>query len=53
MNTHSRQLSLLQIQPDWPKLVRFLQTQGLNDRADEDWGYGLHAWLAALPSMSG
>lgn len=48
MNTHSHPLSLLQIQPDWPKLVRFLQAQGLNDRADEDWGYGLHAWLAAL-----
>jgi CRISPR system Cascade subunit CasE len=29
-------------------LVRFLESQGLNHDADENLGYGVHAWMAAV-----
>ncbi len=40
-------LQLVEIRPDSAALLRFLEMQGLNGRADEDLGYGIHAWLAA------
>ena len=40
-------LYLVQIQLDPAAFIRFLQSQGLNQRDDEDLGYGVHAWLAA------
>ncbi len=40
-------LHLVEIRPDPATLIRFLGTQGLTGRADEDLGYGIHAWLCA------
>lgn len=41
-------LQIIEIRLDLPALMRFIQTQGLDaGRADEDLGYGLHAWMAA------
>lgn len=40
-------LHLVEIRLDAGALVRFLEMQGLNGRADEDGGYGIHAWLTA------
>ena len=40
-------LSMLQLQPDVPALLRFLAGQGHVHTADSDLGYGVHAWLAA------
>ena len=39
---------MVEFQPDWPALLRFLNSQGLEaSHSDEDFGYGVHAWLAA------
>lgn len=40
-------LQIVEIRPHAVALFRFLETQGLNGREDEDLGYGVHAWLAA------
>lgn len=40
-------LHLVEIRPNSVALLRFLETQGLTGRADEDLGYGIHAWLSA------
>ncbi len=40
-------LHMVEIRPHAVALFRFLETQGLNGREDEDLGYGVHAWLAA------
>lgn len=40
-------LYLVEIRPDSAALLRFLDMQGLTGRADEDLGYGIHAWLSA------
>lgn len=38
---------MIQLQLDPVALIRFLQSQGLNRREDEDLGYGVHAWLTS------
>jgi CRISPR system Cascade subunit CasE len=41
-------LYMIELCPDMGALTRFIQAQGLGGRnADEDLGYGVHAWLAA------
>lgn len=40
-------LHLVEIRPDPAALIRFVERQGLTGRADEDLGYGVHAWLTA------
>jgi CRISPR system Cascade subunit CasE len=40
-------LYMIQLLLDPLAFVRFLQSQGLNRKEDEDLGYGIHAWLAA------
>lgn len=40
-------LNMLQLEPDLAALVRFLVSQGQHHWADQDLGYGTHAWLAA------
>lgn len=41
-------LHMVELRPQAPALVRFLQDQGLDlGRADEDLSYGIHAWLSA------
>ncbi|MCS6915936.1 MAG: type I-E CRISPR-associated protein Cas6/Cse3/CasE [Myxococcales bacterium] len=39
---------MLELRPDPAALLRFAQAQGLNHSADEDMGYVIHAWLAAM-----
>jgi len=41
-------LFMIQLEPSLPDLMRFLAHQGLNNPADEDFGYGTHVWLKAL-----
>ena len=41
-------LYMIQLQLDPVAFVRFLQSQGLNRKEDEDLGYGVHAWLASI-----
>ena len=41
-------LQLLRLQIDRPALMSFAQSQGLLRYDDEDHGYTLHAWLAAM-----
>lgn len=42
------QLYMIELQPDTKGLLRFLRSQGLeSSMADEDLGYGAHAWLRA------
>lgn len=43
----SSQLHMVEMQLDMVAMHRFLQSQNLNSSNDEDYGYGLHAWLAA------
>ncbi len=40
-------LHMLELRPEPTALVRFLDGLGLNNKRDEDFGYGVHAWLAA------
>jgi CRISPR system Cascade subunit CasE len=40
-------LYMLQLHLDPAALVHFLAAHRLNREADGDWGYGIHAWLAA------
>lgn len=44
----SESLYLVQLRLNPERLIRFAQDQGINRAADEDFGYGVHAWLAAL-----
>lgn len=44
-------LRMLQLQLNAVALVRFLDTQALNRRQDEDLGYATHAWLSAVFGM--
>lgn len=41
-------LYMVQMHPDPAALIRFLASQGLNQNADTDLGYGVHAWLSAV-----
>lgn len=41
-------LYMLELQPDPGALLRFAHSQGLNRSTDEDLGYAVHAWLAAM-----
>jgi CRISPR system Cascade subunit CasE len=40
-------LYMAQLNPAPDALIRFLAGQGLNRSSDSDFGYGIHAWLAA------
>jgi CRISPR system Cascade subunit CasE len=40
-------LHMIELMPDLTALLRFLYGRGLDDRSDEDLGYGVHAWLRA------
>lgn len=40
-------LHMIELRPDLPALIRFLHDQGLTSVADEDLGYGVHAWMSA------
>lgn len=40
-------LHMIELQIDQPALLRFLHLQGLDTPADQDLGYGVHAWLGA------
>lgn len=44
----SENLHLVQLRLNPERLIQFAQDQGVNRAADEDLGYGVHAWLAAL-----
>ncbi len=42
-------LHMIEICPDIPMMLRFLNTQGFGQGTfDEDMGYGIHAWLQAV-----
>ncbi|HCB13799.1 MAG TPA: type I-E CRISPR-associated protein Cas6/Cse3/CasE [Gammaproteobacteria bacterium] len=41
-------LYMVQLRLDPVSLIQFAQDHGVNRAADEDLGYGVHAWLAAL-----
>ncbi|HRY19745.1 MAG TPA: type I-E CRISPR-associated protein Cas6/Cse3/CasE [Candidatus Competibacteraceae bacterium] len=41
-------LYMVQLRLDPVLLIQFAQDHGVNQAADEDLGYGVHAWLAAL-----
>lgn len=41
-------LYMMQLRLNPQRLIQFAQDQGVNRAADEDLGYGVHAWLAAL-----
>ena len=41
-------LYLVQLRLNPERLIQFAQDQGVNRAADEDLGYGVHTWLAAL-----
>jgi CRISPR system Cascade subunit CasE len=41
-------LYMIQMQLDPMSFVRFLESQGLNRKEDEDLGYGAHAWLTSV-----
>lgn len=44
----SDRLYMVQLRLDPISLIQFAQDHGVNRAADEDLGYGIHAWLAAL-----
>ena len=44
----SDRLYMVQLRLDPVSLIQFAQDHGVNRAADEDLGYGVHAWLAAL-----
>lgn len=44
----SDRLYMVQLRLNPVALMQFAQDQGVNRSADEDLGYGVHAWLAAL-----
>lgn len=41
-------LYMIELRPDPAALIRFAEDQGINRREDEDLGYAVHAWLAAM-----
>lgn len=40
-------LYMVELPLDQPALLRFLHLQGLDTQADQDMGYGVHAWMGA------
>lgn len=44
----TRQLHMIELNPDVCRLVRFASNQGINQGRDEDLGYAAHAWLSGL-----
>lgn len=41
-------LYMIELRPVPAALIRFAEDQGINRRADENLGYAVHAWLAAM-----